>query len=230
MADGGWSRRHKLFRDDLAADEEKAGPVEQQDAGVVPVALTGADPQAANVVVPGGVVNVGAGGESKREEVGPPTESKAAPATPTTDATDATGVVSNLSRVGGTKSVYIMKTKQGKLVDLGPNLEKAAKAAGFSSAHMLRKALGGTSGAKLPENSFADMAGGGQIARVHPTNSKALMASHSGLFSPSRMMPHAPKLGTPAATSAKLATSEKTIRFLRAEIARLTPSKAKRTL
>ena len=227
LADGGWSRRHKLFRDDLAEDDKKAGPIEQKDAEVAPIATTSADQQA--VVVAGGVRSVD---ESKAADV--PRESKAdAPppvATPAKSSGTAADVLRGMTRIGGTKSVYLLKTKDGKLVDLGPNLDKAAKKAGYNSAHLLKKALGGKSGAQLPENAFTDLAGGVQLARVHPKNSKALMAKHSGLFSPSRLLPHAPQLGTPAATISKLRESEKTIRALRAEIARMTPKKAKRGL
>ena len=171
--------------------------------------------------------------ESKAADV--PRESKAANApppvaTPAKSSGTAADVLRGMERIGGPKSVYVLKTKEGELVDLGGNLEKAAKKAGYNSAHLLKKALGGKSGAQLQENAFTDLAGGGQLARVHPKNSKALMAEHSGLFSPSRMLPHAPQLGTPAATISKLRESEKTIRALRAEIARMTPKKAKRGL
>ena len=229
LADGGWSRRHKLFRDDLAADDDKkAGPIEQKDAEVAPIATTSADQQA--VVVAGGVRSVD--GESKAADMPRKSKADAPPpvATPAKSSGTATDVLRGMARIGGTKSRYLLKTKEGKLVDLGPNLENAAKKAGFNSAHLLKRALGGKSGAQLPENAFTDLAGGGQLARVHPKNSKALMAEHSGLFSPSRMLPHAPQLGTHAATISKLRESEKTIRALRAEIARMTPKKAKRGL
>jgi hypothetical protein len=219
LADGGWSRRHKLFRDDLAEDEEKADPIEQK-AEVAPIATTSADQQA--VVVAGGVRSVD--GESKAADAPPPV------ATPAKSSGTAADVLRGMARIGGTKSVYVLKTKDGKLVDLGPNLDKAAKKAGYNSAHLLKRALGGKSGAQLQENTFTDLAGGGQLARVHPKNSKSLMAEHSGLFSPSRMLPHAPQLGTPAATISKLRESEKTIRALRAEIARMTPKKVRRGL